>query len=145
MHSYLLLYFDFVAPRLYSVRRIFGVFLGTCDWILLQLFARHFELFVHLLYWKCHNYDYELYILLNTRDHVCEICRLAGAELLELSAFLQIKVTTLFFNKYLMRVVRKSPSSGLKNRVIFAYWKLPQLVEMLKNACMFGVKRTRNS
>ena len=49
------------------------------------------------------------------------------------------------FIQYMTRVVRKSPSSGLKNRVILAYWKLLPLVEMLKNACMFGVKRSRNS
>ena len=46
---------------------------------------------------------------------------------------------------YMTRVVRKLPISRLKNRVILVYWKLPQLVEMLKNACMFGVKITRNS
>ena len=53
--------------------------------------------------------------------------------------------SALYVRKYMTRVVRKSPSSRLKNRVILANWKYPQLVEMLKNACMFGVKRSRNS
>ncbi len=35
-------------------------------------------------------------------------------------------------SSHMTRVVRKSPSSGLKNRVILAYRKLSQLVEMLQ-------------
>ncbi len=42
------------------------------------------------------------------------------------------------------RVVRKSPSSRLKIRVILSYWQLSKLVELLRYASMFGIKISRN-
>ncbi len=42
-------------------------------------------------------------------------------------------------------VVRISPSSGLKNRVILPHWKRSQLVELIRYSCMFGIKTSRNS
>ncbi len=41
-------------------------------------------------------------------------------------------------------VVRKSTSLGLKIRVILSYRQLSQLVELLRYAGMFGVKRRKN-
>ncbi len=49
------------------------------------------------------------------------------------------KIQALQYPTLMTRVVRKSPSLGLKNRVIWPYLQLSQLVELSRYACMFGV------